>query len=369
MHIRKIAALGVAAGIATGLVAAAVPASADPVTDGYAVVGSDTLQDSMNALVNGTAVTGATVRVSANGATLGSYDAFGAAKIRTKTTGGYFTRPGGSGAGISALLASINGTTLNGETLTGQVDIARSSSGPAVVNVNGALVFVPFARDAVAYAYQVPTTDTACATALGSLTQAQLNALYNAATPNTTLCSSPVTPRLPQSNSGTRKFFLKAIGVTTVGAAVPSTDNQPTGPQENTGGQISDYQLIPFSAGSWIAQSNGAAPNTIAAYPTLKLGAVNGQLAYSGTGSNLSPVAATYADTTFGRDTYLVVEYARVNATDPKYDAALAALVDPTKGSSSLVSFNTAFASQPGAVKAKFGFMAPSTTTPTRADS
>jgi hypothetical protein len=368
MKIRKLASIGVATGVLAGLVAAAVPASADPVAGGYAVVGSDTLQDSMNALVNGSSVTGSVVRVSANGANLGSFDAFGSSKIRTKSTGAFFTRPGGSGAGVSALLASINGTPLNGETLTNQVDIARSSSGPATVNVNGALVFVPFARDAVAYAYQVPATDTACATALSSLTAAQLTAIYNSATPNTTLCTTAITPRLPQSNSGTRKFFLKALGVTTVGAAVPTTDNQPTGPQENTGGQISDYQIIPFSAASWIAQSNGAAPNTIAAFPTLKLGAVNGQLAYSGTGSNLSPVAATYADTTFGRDTYLVVEYARVNATDPKYDAALAALVDPTKGTSSLVSFNSAFASQPGAVKAKFGFMAPSTTTPVRAD-
>lgn len=369
MKVRKLASVGIATGLLAGLVAVATPASADPVTGGYAIVGSDTLQDSMNALVNGTSVTGANVRVAANGVNLGSFDAFGGAKIRTKVTGGYFTRPGGSGAGVNALLASINGTPLNGESLTGQVDIARSSSGPAAVNVNGAIVYVPFARDAVAYAYQVPATDTACATALSSLTAAQLTAIYNAATPNTTLCSTAITPRLPQSNSGTRKFFLKALGVTTVGAAVPATDNQPTGQQENTGGQISDYQIIPFSAASWIAQSNGAAPNTIGAFPTLKLGAVNGQLAYSGTGSNLSPVAAAYSDTTFGRDTYLVVEYARVNSADPKYDPALATLVDPSKGANSLVSFVTALAGQPGAVKAKFGFMAPSTTTPTRADS
>ncbi|HEY0119164.1 MAG TPA: hypothetical protein VGC04_10315 [Cellulomonas sp.] len=369
MKIRKIAALGVAAGVISGLVATAVPASADPVTGGYAAVGSDTLQDSMNALVNGTSVTGATVRVSANGVSLGSFDAFGSAKIRTKSTGGFFTRPGGSGAGISALLSSISGTPLNGETMTGQVDIARSSSGPSVVDVNGPIVFVPFARDAVSYAYQVPASDTACAAALANLTAAQLTAIYNATSPNTTLCSSPITPRLPQSASGTRKFFLKAINVTTVGTAVPTGDNQPTGPQENTGGQISDYQIIPFSAGSWIAQSDGAAPNTISAFPTLKLGAVNGQLAYSGTGTNLAPVAAAYNDTTFGRDTYLVVEYARVNPSDPKYDASLATLVDPTKGTNSLTSFNTALAGQPGAVKVKFGFLAPSTTTPTRADS
>lgn len=371
MKVRKIASIGIATGVLAGLVAVATPATADPTAEGYVAVGSDTLQDSMNALVNGTSVTGADVRVAANGVHLGSFDAFGSAKIRTKFSGGYFTRPGGSGAGVNALLASINGTPLNGENLTGQVDIARSSSAPTTPNPNGAIVYVPFARDAVAYAYRVPAGDTACATALGGLTKAQLTALYSAATPDTTLCAGhSITPRLPQSNSGTRKFFTGAIGVsnTTPGAAVPTGDNQPTGPQENTGGQISDYQIIPFSAASWIAQSNGAAPNTIASDANLHLGAINGNLAYSVNGDgSLSPVAAAYNDTTFGRDTYLVVEYARVNPASPTYDPALATLVDSTKGVNSLVSFN-ALATQPGAVKAKFGFRPPSTTAVQRAD-
>ena len=369
MKIRKIAALGVAAGVITALVASAVPATADPVTDGYAAVGSDTLQDSMNALVNGSTVTGSDVRVSAGGVSLGSFDAFGGAKIRTKQSGGYFTRPGGSGAGVNALRASITGNALNGETLLGQVDIARSSSGPgANANANGLLVYVPFARDAVAYAYRVPASDTACAAALANLTAAQISGLYSAATGNTTLCAGQtITPRLPQVNSGTRSFFLTAIGVPTPGAAVPAGDNLATGPQENTGGQISDYQIIPFSGASWIAQSNGAAPNTIASDTNLHLGAVNGNLAYTGTGNNLVPNATTYSDTTFGRDVYLVVEYARINPSDPKYDSKLATLVDSTKAGNSLVSFVTALPTQPGAVKAKFGFRPPSTTAVQRA--
>ena len=372
MKIRKIASIGLAAGLLAGLVAVASPASADPITSGYAAVGSDTLQDSVNALVNGTSVTGASVRVTANGVALGSFDAFGSAKIRTKSSGGYFTRPGGSGAGVNALLASMNGTLLNGETLTGQVDIARSSAKPATPDVNGVLLFVPFARDLVEYAYRVPASDTTCAATLGGLTKAQLTALYSAATPDTTLCpGQTITPRLPQSASGTRKFFTGAIGVsnTTPGAAVPAGDNLATGPQENTGGQIADYQIIPFSAASWIAQSNGAAPNTIAADTNLHLGAINGTPAYTGTGSNLVASAAAYADTTFGRDTFLVAEYARVNSADPKYDAALATLLDATKGNSSLTSFATALAGQPGSVKAKFGFLAPSTSVAQRSNS
>ncbi|WP_426594250.1 substrate-binding domain-containing protein [Cellulomonas sp. McL0617] len=371
MNIRKLGSIGVMAGLlAGGVVVVATPASADPVTGGYAAVGSDTLQDSMNALVNGSSITGAGVRVSANGVFIGSFDAFGSPLIRTKNAGGYFTRPGGSGAGVNALRASAGHYTLNGQTLNDQVDIARSSGGPgANANANGVLVYVPYARDAVSYAYRVPASDTACAASLAVLTKAELTALYSASAPNTTLCpGTPITPRLPQINSGTRSFFTGAIGVsnTSPGTAVPAGDNVASGPQENTGGQIADYQIIPFSGASWIAQSNNAAPNTIAGDTNLKLGAVDGVATYTGTGTSLVPNQPAYDSTTFGRDTYLVVEYARVNPASPTYDANLAKLVDSTQGLSSLVSFN-APPNQPGAVKAKFGFRPPSTTATQRA--
>jgi hypothetical protein len=372
MNIRKITSLGVLAGLLAGGVALATPAGADPITAGYALAGSDTLQDSANALVNGTGVTGANVRVTANGVSLGSFDAFGSTLIRTKADGGYFTRPGGSGAGLDALRASAAGRTLGGFDLAGQVDIARSSSGPGTdASATGKLVFVPYARDAVSYAYKVPSSDTTCATALANLSKDDLTGLYSAASGNTTLCPGhTVTPRLPQSNSGTRKFFLGAIVVSSPGTAVPANDNTPAGPQENTGNQISDYQIIPFSTASWIAQSNNAAPNTIAADTNLHLGAIDGVPGYTGSGTSLVPNAPAYDSTTFGRDTYLVVEYARVNPSDSKYDPALAALVDSAAGVNSLVSFPTTPTippNQPGAVKAKFGFRPPSTTTQQRA--
>lgn len=372
MKIRKIASIGVAAGLLAGGIAVATPAMADPVTSGYALVGSDTLQDSANALVNGSSVTGAGVRVASNGVFLGSFDAFGSSLIRTKNTGGYFTRPGGSGAGVNALRASITGNAVGGYAagaVTNQVDIARSSSGPGSnANANGLLVYVPYARDAVSYAYRVPASDTTTATALASLTATQLTAIYSAAAP-TAINGHDITPRLPQINSGTRSFFLGALGLGTSGpgTAVPSGDNLASGPQENTGGQINDYEIIPFSAASWIAQSNNAAPNTIASDANLHLGAIGGTAAYTGSGTSLVPNQAFYDSATFGRDTYLIVEYARVNPSDPKYDANLAKLVDSTQGTSSLVSFNTAVPTQPGAVKAKFGFRPPSTTTTQRA--
>ncbi len=63
----------------------------------------------MNALPNGTTVTGASVRVIAGGTPLGNFDAFGSAHIQTKPGGPFFVRPAGSGNGVKALRASITG--------------------------------------------------------------------------------------------------------------------------------------------------------------------------------------------------------------------------------------------------------------------
>jgi hypothetical protein len=74
------------------------------------------------------------------------------------------------------------------------------------------------------------------------------------------------------------------------------------------------------------------------------------------------PNTAYYADSTWGRDTYLVVEYDRVDATNAKYDANLAAILDPTI-STSLTNANSGLPSRAGAVKKKYGFLAPASTT------
>ncbi|WP_456846263.1 hypothetical protein [Cellulomonas sp. P5_C6] len=369
MKFRKLAVLGVATGLLATTVALAGPASADPVSGSYVAVGSDTLQDSMNALVNGTTASGPSVRVLSAGTPLASYDAFGSANIQTKPKGPFFGRPGGSGAGVNALIASIKGTTYNnGSTtsaapITGQVDIARSSSGPGSnANTAGLLVYVPFARDAVAYAYKA--ANAADAAVMNGLTTAQLTSIYTASAP-TTIGSTTIRPRLPQSNSGTRKFFLGAIAVGTPGTAVPATDNTPNGPAENDATVLAVGDLMPFSVASWIAQSNGVAPSTIGS-TGVEIGSPLAAAPFTGTAPSLVANSAFYTDTTWGRDTYLVVEYAKVNPSDAKYDVNLATLVDPTKGGNSLVSFG-ALPSSPGAVKKAYGFLAPSSATPIRA--
>jgi len=363
--LNKLAVLGVTASMRAGGLMLAGPASAEPVTGGYAATGSDTLQDVMNALANGTSITGSTVRVSAAGRNFGNFDAFGSLAIQTKPSGPYFTRPSGSGAGVNSLRASITGSNYGtpAKSITGQVDIARSSSGPGTdASATGQLVYVPFARDAVAFAYKA--ADSAAATVLGSLTTAQLTAIYSADTP-TTISGITIHPRLPQSASGTRKFFLGAIGVSTVGGAVPAIDKTTAGMPENDASVLTDVatygvnEIIPFSVASWVAQSNGAAPSTIGATGVL-IGSPTGVAPFTGSGSALVPNSTYYTGATWGRDTYLVVQLARVTSGDALYDASLAGLV------TTLTSYGT-FATTPGAVKTKFGFLAPSTTATQRA--
>ena len=170
---------------------------AEPVSNSYSIVGSDTLEDVVNAIVNGTAITGSTVRVTQNGATLGSFDATGTPYIITKPGGVRFSRPNGSGEGFNALSASMyEGATASNNLFTsgtyqgvgalnatgnasmpaglknvnvfGQVDIARSSSGdPKTTSRTGTeadstIVRVPFARDAIALAFTPSLAAAVC---------------------------------------------------------------------------------------------------------------------------------------------------------------------------------------------------------------
>ncbi|QCQ15658.1 hypothetical protein [Microbacterium sp. RG1] len=359
MKFKRLAAVTAALGVvvAGGFVAGS--ANAEVVSNSYVLVGSDTLQDAANALANGTSVTGSTVRVKTTGGdTIGSFDAFpstgAGSQIQTKSGGPYFQRPSGSGNGVTALRASITGTAYNGKIITGQVDIARSSSGPGTnQNADGKLAYVPFGRDAVSYIYKGGTA------AWANLTAAQLKQIYEGTL--TSIDGVAVNPRLPQNGSGTRSFFLGAIGNPSLKAGIDSNNTTP----ENDATVLAAGEIIPFSVASWTAQVTGAAGvNTVAASTGVSLGsAVSGTAAVTGSGASTVPNAAYYANTTFGRDTYLVVERARITPGDAKYDASLAALVDPSR-TTSLTNFTGGLAGTPRRVKEKFGFLAPSQTAP-----
>ena len=151
MSTKKKLALGLAFTATLGATLAGGSAQADPKQYSAAVgVGSDTVQDVMNALsgsTNGVSYTPINSGSASGSRQEISFDAtlptgVGDTCITTKLNGPTFTRPNGSGAGRKALAASSGhnpggwtgsaiGTTpicATAVDITGQVDFARSSS-------------------------------------------------------------------------------------------------------------------------------------------------------------------------------------------------------------------------------------------------
>ncbi|WP_375384985.1 hypothetical protein [uncultured Microbacterium sp.] len=394
MKFKKAASFGAVVAIAlAGVAFVAAPANAEPTTPtgGYALAGSDTIQDVVNALVNGTNVTGSFVQVKTSGVPNASFDAFpntgSGSYIQTKSGSQfkYFLRPSGSGDGINSMIASYN-LKNNGfqwsktgtQNLQSYVDIARSSGGPKTLDSNQSspaasdIAFVPFARDAVSYAYVEDASWTqGQKDAVAALTGADLKNLYDGTQP---IAGVTLRPLLPQSSSGTRKFFLGNGGGT--GLGYPN-NNRPAGvaaidetKQENVATELSAAgvgAVIPFSAAGWIAQSNGAVPfNSITAANTalgatgvVKLGnpLAGSTTVFTGT-TTLAPTSGYYSNSTWGRNTYLVTALSALSG-----DAKLTTLLNPTNTTASSLAGYGSLPSTPGAVKTKFGFLAPSTTT------
>ncbi|MGI5456403.1 Ig-like domain repeat protein [Streptomyces sp. CA-249302] len=332
MRTTRYTATLVAAAVVAGGLALSSPAYADPTPAGtfrqLVGVGSDTTQDVLNALAGDTvnSISYATTAVkSTSGAGVASYDAIEpgtgstTSKITTRSGGPSFARPNGSGNGRIALTKSLTGEAYpdsSGVAVKGQVDFARSSGGPSASGT--ALTYVPMARDAVGVAVRGSALDT--------LTVQQLHDIYNGSL--TTVNGQTVHPRIPQSGSGTRKFFLNAIGL----QETELTSNV-TVVQENQGNAAltEDGALVPFSVGSWIAQNNGVSPDY-----TKTSAAAGGHLAAvqlpgdSGATSpvttvngKLAPVNAYYENSTFGRDVYNVVPTRAVDPTSVFFDKDL----------------------------------------------
>jgi hypothetical protein len=367
---KKIVAICATMGVAISGFALAAPALAEPVSNDFAIVGSDTLEDVVNALVNGSRLTTSSVRVYADGATMGSFDATGTPYIITKPNGVRFGRPNGSGDGVTALKRSIDGASYTSGTtggpasvsISGMVDIARSSSGPTA-DANGLLAYVPFGRDAIAYAYD-SRTDAGAVSAFSSLTASQLKSIYECTV--RTVGGITVTPVIPQSGSGTRKDFLKKIGVdSSGGGTLPGTATCVVTGQEHDGTSLTGAgYIMPMSVSRWIAMNTGASYDK-KGYAVLAGVADVGQAPVSGSGTSMVPNQLYYNDSTWGRDTYLVVEYARINSLDAAYDSKLAAVLNPATAKS-LTNADTGNATG-GGLKKKFGFLAPSSTTVIRA--
>ncbi len=248
----RIAAVLVAAGALVAV--ASSTASADPTgTPTFrplAGVGSDTTQDVMNGLSNVVLVNGQKA--------IASYNATGSATVTTKdpasTPGCTINRPNGSGAGRTALLASLGANN-------GCLDFSRSSS----LNTSASspsLTYVPFAVDAVSYAI------TASSSVPKTLGLADLKAIYTCdpayvgTGPNYT-----IKPILPQSGSGTRSFWETTMGITDTDVnnkVYPCIVNGTKNGQlieEHTGTVLDDSSLVPFSVAQFTAQTNDVAPD------------------------------------------------------------------------------------------------------------
>lgn len=253
------------AAVAVITVFGGVAAQADPSAGTYKTlsgVGSDTIQDVENGLA--TAIPA-----------IGSYDATGSATIQTKSSGPSFQRPNGSGAGQNALSASLDGSLFSTgvgtatESISNQVDYARSSSGPSTSLPGTDLTFIPFALDAVTYAVNAASDfprDIPLGTA-AQMTQTPkpftLRNIYNCLVTHYTDGdgnSILIRPLLPQQGSGTRKFWLQTLGITD-GASLPGcvTDLSNSVEEHNGTFLTGPGDIAPFSVAQWIAQGNWSA--------------------------------------------------------------------------------------------------------------
>lgn len=334
---KRLAAGLVATTMAAGLFTGS--ANADPAQYTALVgVGSDTTQDVVNALsgkANGILYTPIQSSAATGGRQIVSFDATAPAGvadncITPKLGAPTFTRPNGSTGGRRALSRAIDGTGYGSAEcgiadVSGQVDFARSSSGPS--GTTGALTYIPFGRDGVSFAYYRAAGE---AGAVKTLTRAELDSLFTSGP--ATIGGVRIVPCGIQDGSGTYTFWNTAAGVSAseessatalCNSLIPNSLGGRA--QENDGvdlkargdalallpGEANSQVIIGFSAGAFVAKSN------LVASPTPPAGVGIGSISNNGSGTNLgSPVTGTapnlvpnasfFNDGVFGRKVYNV---------------------------------------------------------------
>jgi hypothetical protein len=330
--VKRLGAAVTTVALAAGLVANS-SAHADPKQyTGLIGVGSDTTQDVLNAFAgfnDGQNYVPLQSSVASGQRQVVSFDATPAGGcITTKTGAGTMARPNGSSAGRRALSRALDGTGYGSaacggvKDVSGLVQFARSSAGPASGDVGTALTYIPFGRDGVSFAYYkasagAPVTD---------LTRAQLTTIFSSGTA-TTIGGVRILPCGIQTSSGTFAFWNTAVGVDTTQENTATTEcNNLLGAraEENSSTDLKargdaaqaavpgTQVIIGFSAANFISKSNGASS------PGIVAGVGIGSISNNGSGTNLgSPVAGVapnmtpnatfYNDGTFGRRVFNVV--------------------------------------------------------------
>lgn len=369
---KKRLALSLAVTTTLGASLLAGSASADPKQfDAFVGVGSDTTQDVNNAFAGFTG--GINYTPVNTGAATGfkqliSFDASVPAGvsdtcITTKLGGSTFTRPNGSTGGRKALYAASGlsaagwtGVAIAGSPvcatavdISGAVDYARSSAGPASGDIGTDLTYIPFGRDGMSFAYY-----RANGAPVTTLTRAELTTLFT--TGPTTIGGVRIVPCGIQTSSGTFAFW------NTVTTATTAQENTATAlcnglGQPGLGGraqesdalglklrgdalaaipaEVNTQVVIGFSAGSFIAQGNSVAPGTVPSSVNVGIGSIsnNGSgvnlgAPVAGASGSLTPVSTFFSDTVFGRNVYTVLP--TTVATGPGNAAIKAMFVGPT---------------------------------------
>jgi len=264
--------------------------------------------------------------------------------IKVKSGCAAIPRPDGSSAGILALDANAKTSDKKHFCLDyGRASRGRSSSDPA--KGPGGILFVALGKDAVTYATNSTTNAPA------NLTTAQLNAIYTCTDTNWSQVggkSAPIDAQLPQTSSGTRAFFLAAIGVSTPGSCVNSTAEENEGVDPVLQGPDVIY---PYSIGKYIAEffhsakcKNSSCTGNPACKPSktqnrfgcdthgkMVLREINGTKPTSGTGSKTVVNAKFSAK--FVRTVYIVVRWAKTKDNIPSYlEPFFASATAKTKG-------------------------------------
>jgi len=374
-----------ASGIFAGLASTTTVAQADPKQQNALVgVGSDTTQEVLNALAGENAGTLYTpIRSSADSGRrqIQSFDALnpdtsGDQCITPLIKSATIYRPNGSSSGARALSRAIDGATTwgNGQTacsstgksVSGLIDFGRSSSSGS--GTGTALTYVPFARDALSYAYYFLGTGTA----VTSLTRAELNSIYTSNADYTDIVRGAQTTRIYvcdiQSGSGTGGVWATTVGYTretSANIAAYTVCKNTSGGADYTGspsgaltgtnaGKLQENDtvglkakgvaikalaanasaniqvIVGMSAGNFIARANGVSSASIAT--GVRIGGIsndgssnnlglpygNGSTEWNGS-SQITPNTTFYNNSTFGRTLYNVFDSGRV--TDPDIES------------------------------------------------
>jgi len=336
---RTLKKLLVAGAVVASATAVAVgPALADPINgSGHKVtpkatdivgVGSDTTQFVLDQLAFDYN------KAHATGPRLYSWDALnpttgGSENIVIKAGCAATLRPNGSSAGIAELIK--NNKTSDHKHFC--VDYARSSRGRASTDPAkgpGGIVFVALGKDAVTWAANKTTNAPA------NLTTAQLHDIYNCTVTNWNQvggAAGTINAQLPQTSSGTRKFFLTAIGLTDGGPCTHSTAEENEGVNSALKGANT---IFPYSIGKYIAQVfhsanciNATCTGSPACHPTktqnkfgcdahgnMVLHKINGKAPTVGTGAKTT--INTHFSANFVRTIFDVVRWASTPDNIPR---------------------------------------------------